>query len=70
MTVNAVSSNSGAVQATAIQAKAESGEAQRAGRDATNDGDSDDGSVSAAKAPTSTVNMSGQTIGKLINIMA
>lgn len=70
MTVSSVSSSSGVAQATAVQAQAETGEAQRAGRDATNDGDSDDGSVSAAKAPAQTVNMSGQTIGKLINITA
>ena len=70
MTVGSVSSNSGVAQAMANQAKTETGEAQRAGRDAKNDGDSDEGKVAAAKSQAPTVNMSGQSIGKLINVTA
>jgi len=69
MTVSSVSSNSGAY-APVVRPQAEAGEVQRAGRDAKNDGDADDGGAATVKAPAPTVNLNGQTIGSRINVTA
>ena len=64
------SSSANALYSPTVQPKAEAGEAQKAGRDAVNDGDSDDGAASAVQAPTPSVNLNGQTVGALINAVA
>lgn len=69
MSVSFVGSTSSAY-APAVRPQAEAGEAQRAGRDAKNDGDSDDGGAASVKAPAPTVNFNGQTIGSRINVIA
>ena len=66
MSISSIASNS-AMSTSAVRPQAI--EAQVARRDARNDGDSDDGSL-VAKAPAPTVNLSGQTIGKLVSVSA
>lgn len=68
MTVSSVSSSNAYVPA--VRPQAEAGEVQRAGRDAKNDGDADDGRAVSAQAPAPTVNLEGQKVGSRINVMA
>ena len=68
MSISSIASNS-AMTTPAVRPQAAAAEAQAARRDVRNDGDSDDGSA-VAKAPAPTVNLSGQTIGKLLNVSA
>lgn len=68
MTVGSVGSSS--TFSPAIRPQAETGEVQRAGRDAKNDGDADDGGAAAVKAPNPAVNLAGQTVGSRINVTA
>jgi hypothetical protein len=68
VSVSSIGSNS-AVYTPAARPQAEAGEAQAAGREVQSDGDSDDGGT-AAKAPAPTVNLDGQSVGKLINVTA
>lgn len=57
------------LQTQAVQRTPEAAEVKKAGGD--NDGDSDDGGSRAATAsPASTVNLSGQKIGQLLNVTA
>ena len=65
MSVSSIGSSS-AAYAPAVRPQAE---AQAAGRDVKNDGDSDDGGA-AVKASAPTVNLSGQAVGKLVNVSA
>ena len=67
MSPSAIGSTS-VINTPLAQPKAESAEATKAGRDVKNDGDGDDGA--AVKAPTSTVNLSGQKIGTTISVTA
>lgn len=62
MTIDSVSNSTYTQPA---RPKAEAGEAQRAGRDVKNDGDSDDG---FAAVPRATVNLNGQTVGATISV--
>ena len=69
MNVSSVGSTYSNLQTPAVQRTPEAAEVKKAGRD--NDGDSDDGGAKAAKAsPAPTVNLSGQKIGQLINVLA
>ncbi len=68
MTISSVSS--GGMAAQLLQAQSETSETHKAGRDARNDGDSDDKAVSAAVTPRPTVNTQGQTIGSIVNTTA
>lgn len=69
MTISSVGSNAVTQQYHLPQSVSKGGEAGEAGPDI--DGDADDrGSRSTPVAPTPTVNYSGQTIGKLINVKA
>ena len=68
MSVSSIGSNS-AVYTPAARPQAEAGETQVAGREVKRDGDSDDGGATV-KAPAPTVNLNGQSVGKVINITA
>ncbi len=67
MTVDSVSSST---FVPPVRPQAETGTVQRAGRDAKNGGDADDGGAATVKAPTPTVNLAGQTVGSRINVTA
>lgn len=68
MTVSSVASSS--TYTPPVRPQAETGEVQRAGRNAKNDGDADDAGSSGVKAPAPTVNLEGQKVGSRINITA
>lgn len=68
MTVSSVSSST--TYAPVNRSSAESGEVQRAGRDAKKDGDTDDDRAATVKAPVATVNLDGQKVGSRINVTA
>jgi hypothetical protein len=68
MSVSSINS-SNAAYVPQVKAPAETGEAQKAGREVKNDGDSDDKNA-AVKAPAPTVNLNGQAVGTLINAVA
>ena len=69
MSVSSVNSSNGNLSTPASRPAPEAAEVQKGGRD--NDGDSDDGGAGAVKsAPSPSVNMNGQTIGKIINVTA
>lgn len=69
MSVSSISSSNTAY-ASAVRPQAEAGEAQRAGREVRSDGDSDDGGSAASKSPAPSVNLDGQSVGKLITTSA
>ena len=68
MTISSVSSTSVAYTPAVQTPRAEAGEVQRAGRDATNDGDADN--LGAAPVQKPTLNLEGQTVGSRINVTA
>lgn len=68
MAIGSVSSSTAAAQL--VRAQPEANEVHKAGRDTSNDGDSDDKAVSQASPPKPTVNTQGQTVGSTINTTA
>ena len=69
MGIGNVSGVSGNAVAKALQSTPEAAEVTKGGRD--NDGDADDAGASAvASTPSTTVNMSGQKLGQVINVKA
>ena len=68
MAIGSISPSAAAAQLQ--RAQSESNEVHQAGRDTSNDGDSDDKSVSQASPPKPTVNTQGQTIGTVVNTKA
>ena len=68
MSVSSVGSSSNAYL-SALQQQSSTSAVQAIGRERESDGDKDDG-VAAAKAPTPSVNLSGQTTGSTINVTA
>lgn len=70
MSVSATSgSNVAASHAQALQTRPESREVKKTGRDASNDGDGDDGASKAA-ATKPTVNLTGPALGSVVNTKA
>jgi hypothetical protein len=68
MSVSAIGSSSTGFTA-AIQQQSSISAVQPTGRERENDGDKDDG-LTAVKAPSPSVNLNGQTVGKTINVTA
>jgi len=65
MSVSAIASS----YTAPLQQQASLTAVQPASRERENDGDRDDG-VAAVKAPSPSVNLNGQTVGKTINVTA
>ena len=68
--IGSISSSYSSMATQAAQATQRTPEASEVKGAPDNDGDSDDGGVTSVKAPTQTVNLSGQKIGQLINVTA
>lgn len=69
MTLSAINGNAGNLAMQSMSSAAPGNEAREVGPD--HDGDSDDaGSRAVSAAPSPTVNSSGQTTGRMVNITA
>lgn len=68
MNIGTLGNSHSTYSSPAIQRQPETSEAKTNAPD--RDGDADDGSKTISKAPAPTVNLSGQSVGQLINAVA